>query len=108
MPAIVFLNNHNVIELQQLTDENGAVVSDAAVTVTLQDKNGSEVAGQTWPHTMGLVVESPTTGKYRGTLENDLDIKRNRDYYAVVTATKSGLVGQWTVPIMPATREGSE
>lgn len=108
MPILIYQNNHNIIELQQLTDENGAVITDASVSVTLVDKNDQEVSGQTWPHTMGLVTESPTTGKYRGTLENDLDIKRNRDYYAVVTATKDGLVGEWRAPIMPATREGSE
>lgn len=109
MPALVYLNNHNVIELRGLTNQStGEVVTDATVTCTLQDKNGTAVSGQTWPHTMGVVIESPMTGRYRGTLDNDLDMKRNRDYYAVVTATADGLVGQWTVPVLPATREGSE
>ena len=103
---VLYIDNNNVIELQNLTnDATGVVDAAATVTVTIQDTSGTEVAGQVWPATLSLVSESPTTGKYRATLDYDLLLSANRKYVAVVDATGSGgEVGHWEVPVVARVR----
>jgi hypothetical protein len=103
---ILFVGNSSFLELQALTTvATGALDLGATVTGTLYDADGSEVAGQVWPVAMALVVESPSTGKYRGSLESDIVISPNRRYTAVVNATGSGgEVGKWTSVITPSIR----
>ena len=103
---ILYIDNNNVIELRSLTNGATSVVdTGATVTVTIQDTSGTEVPGQVWPATMSLVSESPSTGKYRATLDYDLVLSANRKYVAVVNAVGSGgEVGHWEVPVVAKVR----
>ncbi len=106
MTGIVYLLNNNVLELQELTNTiTGAIDVGATVTVTLKDRSGTEVTGQTWPTTMTLVSESPLTGTYRATLDADLNLAAKRDYVAVIDATGSGgQLGHWEYPLKAQVR----
>lgn len=106
MTGIVYLLNNNVIELQGLTNSATSAVDVAAtVTVTIKDKSGTAVTGQVWPAAMSLVSESPTTGKYRATLDSDLNLLAKREYVAVIEATGSGgEIGYWEYPMKAQVR----
>ena len=104
--ATIYIDNNNVIELQALTKSvTGALDGSATVTVTVKDKAGTSVTGQTWPAAMAVVAGSPTTGTYRATLDADLALTANREYVAHITATGSGgEIGKWEFPLVAAKR----
>jgi len=99
MSLVIYIDNNNVVELQGLTNDATDVVDTAAtVTVTLKDSAGAEVSGQVWPAAMSLVSESPSTGRYRATLDADLALTSNRRYTAEIDATGSGgEIGHWEI-----------
>ena len=99
-------DNHNVLELRALTDEvTGSLILDATVQVTIHDAEGDEVAGETWPKAMALTTESPSTGKYRATLDSALAITSNNEFKATVTAVSgSGIEAEWICDVLPAVR----
>jgi hypothetical protein len=81
----LIVETDNLIELDGLQDQStSAYINDATVTVTLLDSSGSEVAGETWPLTMGYVAAS--NGKYRATLADTLSLSPNKRYQAKVVA----------------------
>lgn len=64
MARIWYVDNDNVVTLDELTDEAGDYVNDATVEATLFDLDGDEVTGVTWPITLSYVAASD--GLYRG------------------------------------------
>ena len=100
MPAIttptqvVFFENDNLIELTSLKDEiTDALISNATVTVTVEDESGTEIAGQTWPTTMTAIVG--TAGGYRATLSKDIDFVSGTNYVAVIDVLSAGTTAKW-------------
>lgn len=75
-------DSDNVHQLQGLTALNGALIDDAAVTVTLVDYDNIEVPGETWPLDMPLV----SSGTYRNIVTKDVDIVAGQKYYAFTEA----------------------
>lgn len=98
----LYIGNHNVVELQTLTNVvSGAADTAATVEMTLKDRNGSEVAGQVWPATLA----HDTGGTYRATLDFDLSIKPRKTYIAEISVTGTG--GErayWEVPVQAMSR----
>lgn len=107
MACIVYVANTNVIELAGLKDAvEGEFVNDATVTVTVKDGDGEEVAGQTWPATMGFVTDSD--GLYRGIIEDDVELTAGTTYYAHVEVDAGpDRIGHWEFAFVPKTRRGS-
>lgn len=80
-------NNTHVIELVDLKDPDGNLVSSASVSMTeLLDSDGAAVAGVTPPIAMSLV----SAGYYRGTLPDGLTLTVGDLYFARVKATSGG------------------
>ena len=93
MDLFYYLND-NLVELDGLTNEaTGAYINDATVTVTLTDTAGTQIAGETWPLTMGYV--SGSNGKYRATLEDTLTVTLGQMLVATVNTLGDGLTGRW-------------
>ena len=99
---IIYVGNNNLLTLSGVTNcATGVIDTSAAVTVTLKDKAGANVTGQTWPATMAHT----TGGTYRATLDADLALTANREYTAFIEATGSnGAVGHWELALIAATR----
>ena len=76
---VLYRDSHNVVEVQDLTDQlTDAVVTDATVTVTVTDTVGVEVVGDTWPKDMPHVA----AGTYRAVLDYDLELELGIQYVA--------------------------
>ena len=79
-----YINSDNVISVTGLINViDSTYQNTATVEVTLQDANGNEVAGDTWPLTMNYV--SASNGIYRATLIDTLTLVEG-NYIAVITA----------------------
>ncbi len=86
-----YLDSDNVITVSGLQNTiDDTYENTATVQVTLQDANGNEVAGDTWPLTMNYV--SASNGIYRATLLDTLSVVEG-NYVAVITANAG--VGQY-------------
>lgn len=97
---ILWIGNDNLVELQGFrAAADGAYLNGAAVTITLLDAAGEEVAGETWPKPMAYVTGS--NGTYRATLASGLTLTEHANYTAVVSANGgSGKVGNWRLDVM--------
>ncbi len=104
---VLFKLNDMVLELQGLKDVVAdAFINDATVTVTLVDKDGTQVVGETWPLTMTYV--SASDGIYRATLKDTLTVTLGEIYIAQVSANGgAGLQGRWDLPIAVKERKFS-
>lgn len=99
----LYVANSNVLELQGLTNSaTGVADTGATVTVTLKDRAGANVTGQSWPASLAHV----SAGTYRATLENDIGITAGIKYLAVINATGSGgEIGHWEADVVAQTRK---
>lgn len=98
----IYPGNHMVLELQSLTEViSGVAQTTATVSVTLKDRSGQAVAGQSWPAAMAHV----SGGTYRATLDADLAVTSGTHYVAVVDAvTATGVTGHWDAEVIAQTR----
>ncbi len=90
---IIFKDNSTVIEipaLQRGSDDQH--IADASVTLTLRNTDDTEIAGESWPISMGLVDGSRST--YRVTLDHTLMLP-NRVVVHVVVDAGPGLHAEW-------------
>lgn len=95
MSAVFNILSDNVVILSGLKDEvSGAFINIATVEVTLVDRDGTPVTGQSWPTSMPYVAGSD--GVYRGTLSDSLDLTKFESYTAQITADAGpGLQQYW-------------
>jgi hypothetical protein len=85
MSLALYLDNDNLLTLEGLTDAvTGLVVNSATVSVTLLDKTGAPISGETWPLSLGYVAASQ--GVYRATLRNELVLGPHRTVTARIVA----------------------
>lgn len=98
--SILFAGNDNNLEVDKLTNEaSGSVISNATVTVALEDLAGTEIlAAQTMPAVGG------SAGKYRYTVEDTLALVPGTVVIAVFTADGDGLTATWRRPYTVQTR----
>jgi len=98
--------NDNILTLTGLMNESTQTyINDAAVTVTLVDKNDVQVSGETWPLTMGYIAAS--NGNYRSILTDTLSatLSNGVELIAQITANAgAGLNGFWEIKINTAKR----
>jgi len=102
MALVLYVGNSNVIELQALTNSaTDAADTGATVNVTLKDKTGAEVTGQSWPAALSHV----SAGTYRATLEDDIAIVNRGRYVAHIDVTGSGSeIAHWEADVTALTR----
>jgi len=102
----LYIDSDNLVTLDALYDNAAAAyVNDATVTVTLTDRAGNEVSGETWPVTLNYVAGSD--GKYRGTLSDTLSITAYSQYTAKVIADGGpGSKATWYVPVRAIRNNG--
>jgi hypothetical protein len=109
----VFVGNTNTVTirrleaLERIDGVTRRAPDDATVTVTVIDKDGVEVPGQTWPTIMEPVGESPSRGDYRAVLADTVEFQPNARYVAIVDAveTEGGSTARWEIPFVTRTRK---
>lgn len=104
MTAKFLIANDNEIQLIGLADARGTYQNAGTVEVTIKDRDGAEVAGQTWPLTLSYV--SGSEGDYRGVLDAALDVSVNDSIRAHVDVTAGGLAAHWEIQITAVVRKG--
>lgn len=102
----MFVHNTGALDLIGLKSHvDDTYINDATVTFTVKDKQGHELAGETWPQTMTYVVGS--NGNYRGILSADLELIAKQHYTAIIEADGGGeRIGHFEVPFKPLVRTG--
>ncbi len=106
MTQVIFNLNDNLIELIDLKDVVAdAFANSATVTVTLIDKDGVEVAGETWP--LAMIYVAASDGKYRATFVDTLTLIVDDLYTAKIDVDDgANRVAHWEFPIRVETRLG--
>jgi len=101
----LYAGNTTIFEVQSLTHSvDGTPINNATVTVELQDPDGAQVTGETWPLAMSYV--SGSNGVYRATLPSTLVVTTGVGYTAIVKADDgSGSKGEWAAPVSVKVRE---
>lgn len=89
----VYVSNTNVLRLNDLTKEtDGSVITGAAVTVTVKDLAGVQLAGMAWPQAMTEIGG----GDYELALPPALAWVAGTEYVATIDATSGVGVGHWS------------
>lgn len=99
MSLIAYIDNDNVLSVT-ISDSIGSTdLSGATVTVTLEDTNGTDVTGETWPLALSY-VSGTTSALFRATLADTLTLAAATNYQAVIIADNgAGQRGKWTIPV---------
>ncbi len=107
MTQVIFHQSDNLIELIDLTDVvNGNFVTTATVTVTLIDKDGTNVVGEAWPLAMPYIALTNAT--YRVIFKDSLTLVPGDLYRAVINADDgANRQAHWEFPIRAETRTGA-
>ena len=102
---ILLYRNSQLIELIGLVNsKTGLPVTTAIVSVTLKDKNGVNVPGETWPLNMPHVAD----GTYDAVFSSTLGVILKEVYTAEVSADGGGgLIGFWKLPLVVRERKFS-
>lgn len=90
MPAqfdVILFQSDNIIEVSNLKDAvTGALLTGATIEVrVLEDREGAEVAGGSWPVVLAEIVQ----GLYRGTIPDTVTLLLDHTYY-VETVVNAG------------------
>ena len=97
MSSVIYLspNNTHTAKLLSLKNESkNEYANSATVTIRLMERNGSDVAGATWPITM--IYEEASNGNYAATIPASVNLKPEKNYKAKITAVDSyGSQGEW-------------
>lgn len=94
---VLLIQNDQTIRVNGLQDEvTESYLNAATVTVTLKAKDGTEVAGETWPLTLSYVAASD--GNYIGNLSDELELTAGRTYFVEITAVSGEWKGFWRFP----------
>lgn len=79
-------------------------INNATITVTLKDRVGVAVAGETWPLAMNYLTGS--NGIYRATLAFGLSLQDGKPFTAEIVADGGlGLRGGWSFPLKAKVRK---
>lgn len=108
MAATAWYNgNTMLIELgadgAPLTDEtSGDIITTADVNVTVVDRAGDELVGQTWP----VAVPHVQNGFYQVAIPYAIGPGKGNPGTATITADIDGARGRWDIPVLGTAREG--
>ncbi len=92
--AVYHLNNSLLVELRDLRNAaDNSYVNTATVAVSIKDAAGTNLAGATWPVSLGYVAGS--NGLYQGVVASTLGVSVGDVVTVYITATATGLDGEW-------------
>ncbi len=93
---LAYVENDNILELDRLRDIDDDYINDATVTCTsiAPAAGGDDILGT--PLTLAYVAAS--SGRYRGTVQDTLDLEADTEYVATVTVTGGGLQAKFYMP----------
>jgi hypothetical protein len=99
--SVAFVGNTNNLEVNGLKSEiEGVFLNAAAVSVTIKDSNGAEVAGESWPQAMNYLPGSE--GNYVLGLSRFVEFTSGAKYTAFIDAdasdTESERFAHWQFP----------
>lgn len=100
-----FVGNDNVLLVEGLLNSlDGSYLNAATVTATVEDTEGVEVTGETWPVAMPYV--SGSDGNYRVVLPSTLGLVAGTTYVAKITANEDTADAYWEFRFKAYTRRG--
>ncbi len=100
----LYIGNTMVAELRGLQKQvAGTYANSASLTITIEDTDGNDVSGETWPVTMSYV--SGSDGIYRANLSSSLGVTAGENYVAHYEGSQDGLDLDFRKPIVAQTRE---
>ena len=100
-----FIGNTNLLSIALTNGKTGEYVVGAAVSVTLQDSDGVDLSGDTWPKTMDYDAD----GRYEASLSHLIAVSHHDVIYANISATSlEGAVASWTQPVVVVIRDVRE
>ena len=74
-----------------LTDDTGALVASGAVSLTVKDSSGAEVAGVTWP----LELSHSGAGRWSAVIDAAMQLEYGKTYVVELSASSGELDGFW-------------
>lgn len=97
MAEIAYHENDNVLELNGLVDLDDAYINNASVTLEDLYDNSTDVSvtGIVFPASFTYVTAS--SGVYRYTIQDTIDLEVGKNYTAIVKAVGAGLQAVWDV-----------
>lgn len=93
MECVIDIGNSSIFKITGLKNAvDGTYINDASVTVTLTDRKGVEISGETFPLTVPPVA-STTTGEYQVILSASLAMTKDQAIIANIDITSGSYVG---------------
>jgi hypothetical protein len=90
----LLIGNDHTVTVTGLHDAiTGDYINTATVTVTITDKRGNVVTGQSMPLTLAYIADS--NGNYQGNLEDGLNLTEDRYLVEVQAVGDGDLVALW-------------
>lgn len=102
MSKTLYVGNDHRLTVDGLRDPDGNYVNTAEVSATLLDAHGAEVEGETWPVSLAYVAESD--GRYRGILDDAIELVDGKSYTLVIDAVDGESVGRWELAVKATNR----
>lgn len=98
-----YIDNDNFVEISNLQDGiSAALINSATVTLTIQDSDGNNVSGISWPLTMAFV--SGSDGIYRVVVDKAIGVVEGSSYRARITVVSGSLDGLWVIELAAQVR----
>ncbi len=102
--GFIYVNNDNAVTVNGLKDlTTDTFINDAVVNATLQDCDGNNIAGGSWPVTLSYIAASD--GEYRGVIQDTVNIVADTMYQILITAVGNGFQAEWTTPVKALVRK---
>lgn len=95
MLDVLLVGNDQTIRVSGVQDEvSGDYLNDITVQVWIKERDGTDVAGETWPITLDYIADS--NGDYIGNIEDGVELVAGRRYIVEIRSEAPGdLVGFW-------------
>ena len=94
----IYLGNDHVVEISNLTDEDGATITAATVEANLLDASDNIIAGP-------ITLAHQGSGTYQGTLDAAIQLIHHRRYILRISATAGTRNGRWDLGLVSQYRD---
>lgn len=86
---VLLIRNDQTVKVLGLQDEiSGDYINNATVTARIKDKQGRDVAGETWPITLQYIAASD--GNYHGNFDDGIELIVGKIYIVEIAADAGG------------------
>jgi len=95
----IYIGNDNVFRTRGIKNSlTNEFINDATVELTLNDLDGNEISGQTWPLTLTYIAG--TNGEYQGTIDDAIDVEDGQTGEAVLEISGDSLTATLTLAVV--------